>query len=299
MIKRIIVVVVALAIVGVIGYRASVNLKAKKAAQNQPVAEKIVPVQTTTALSREFTDRIKASGNVQAESEVVLFSKVPGKIVRNNVKMGSVVTPGMTVAVVSRDEIGYQYNAFEVKSDVKGVVVRVLQNPGALVSPATPLISMVDIDTVKAVAAVDELKIRFVRLGQAVKVRLQAYPSEAFNAVVSNISPVASPLTRTIEVEVSIPNANHRIKPGMYAEAEFEEGRHRGLVLPIVAVVDRAGRKYVFAVADGKALMKEVTTGAVVGDMIEIISGIDGGETIVSAGADRLENNDKVTVVKS
>ncbi|MGA2533302.1 MAG: efflux RND transporter periplasmic adaptor subunit [Candidatus Aminicenantales bacterium] len=299
MIKRIIVVVVALAVVGVIGYRASVNLKAKKAAQNQPVAEKIVPVQTTTALPREFTDRIKASGNVQAESEVVLFSKVPGKIVRNNVKMGSVVTPGMTVAVVSRDEIGYQYNAFEVKSDVKGVVVRVLQNPGALVSPATPLISMVDIDTVKAVAAVDELKIRFVRLGQAVKVRLQAYPSEAFNAVVSNISPVANPLTRTIEVEVSIPNANHRIKPGMYAESEFEEGRHRGLVLPIVAVVDRAGRKYVFAVADGKALMKEVTTGAVVGDMIEIISGIDGGETIVSAGADRLENNDKVTVVKS
>ena len=299
MIKRIIAVAVALAVVGVIGYRASVNLKAKRAAQNQPVAEKIVPVQTTAALSREFTDRIKASGNIQAESEVVLFSKVPGKIVRNNVKMGSVVTPGMIVAVVSRDEIGYQYNAFEVKSDVKGVVVRVLQNPGALVSPATPLISMVDIDTVKAVAAVDELKIRFVRLGQAVKVHLQAYPNEAFNAVVSNISPVANPLTRTIEVEVSIPNANHRIKPGMYAEAEFEEGRHRGLVLPIVAVVDRAGRKYVFAVADGKAQMKEVTTGAVAGDMIEIISGIDGSETIVSTGADKLENNDKVTVVKS
>ena len=299
MIKRIIAVAVALAVVGVIGYRASVNLKAKRAAQNQPVAEKIVPVQTTAALSREFTDRIKASGNIQAESEVVLFSKVPGKIVRNNVKMGSVVTPGMIVAVVSRDEIGYQYNAFEVKSDVKGVVVRVLQNPGALVSPATPLISMVDIDTVKAVAAVDELKIRFVRLGQAVKVHLQAYPNEAFNAVVSNISPVANPLTRTIEVEVSIPNANHRIKPGMYAEAEFEEGRHRGLVLPIVAVVDRAGRKYVFAVADGKALMKEVTTGAVAGDMIEVISGIDGSETIVSTGADKLENNDKVTVVKS
>jgi membrane fusion protein (multidrug efflux system) len=299
MIKRIIAVLIALAVVGVIGYRASVNLKAKKVAQNQSVAEKIVPVVTTAAVSREFTDRIKASGNVQAESEVVLFSKVPGKIVRNNVKMGSVVTPGMTVAVVSRDEIGYQYNAFEVKSDVKGVVVRVLQNPGALISPATPLISMVDIDTVKAVAAVDELKIRFVRLGQPVKVRLQAYPNESFNAVVSNVSPVANSLTRSIEVEVSIPNGNHRIKPGMYAEAEFEEGRHRGFVLPIVAVVDRAGRKYVFAVADGKALMKEVTTGAVAGDMIEIVSGIDGTETIVSTGADKLENNDKVIVVKS
>ncbi len=299
MIKRIIAVAAAVAVVAFVGYRASVNLRAKRAAENRPIPEKIVPVRTTTPATREFTDRIKASGNVQAESEVTLYSKVPGKIVQNNVKMGSVVTPGMTVAVVSRDEIGYQYNAFEVKSDVKGVVVRVLQNPGALVAPATPLMTMVDIDTVKAVAAVDELKIRFIRLGQPVKVRLQAYPNEVFGATVSNISPVSNSQTRTIEVEVSIPNPAHRIKPGMYAEAEFVEGRHSGLVLPIISVVDRGGRKYVFAVADGRALMKEVSTGEVAGDAIEILSGIDGTETIVTTGADTLDDNDKITLVRS
>ncbi|MCX6567789.1 MAG: efflux RND transporter periplasmic adaptor subunit [Candidatus Aminicenantes bacterium] len=299
MIKRIIFILLLLAVIGFVGYRASVNYKAKKAAQDKPVAEKIVPVQTITAQSREFIDIVKASGNIQADAEVTLYSKVPGKIVRNDVKMGTVVTPGMTVAMVNRDEVGYQFNSYEVKSDVKGVVSRVLQNPGALVNPNTPLMTLVDIDVVKAVAAVDELKIRFVRLGQSVKVRLQAYPNDVFNAVVSNISPVANSATRTIEVEVSIANKNHRIKPGMYAEVEFEEGRHRGFVLPIVAVVDRAGRKYVFAVADGKALMKEVVTGAVVGDIIEITSGIDGTETLVTSGADKLENKDKIIVVKS
>jgi hypothetical protein len=55
----------------------------------------------------------------------------------------------------------------------------------------------------------------------------------------------------------------------------------------------------VFVVIDGKAVMKEVTSGAVSGDMIEIVSGIDGSEAVVSAGADKLENNDKVNVVKS
>jgi multidrug efflux pump subunit AcrA (membrane-fusion protein) len=299
MIKRIIFILLFLAVIGFVGYRASVNYKAKKAAQNKPVAEKIVPVQTTTAQSREFIDIVKASGNIQADSEVTLYSKVPGKIVRNDVKMGTVVTAGMTVAMVNRDEVGYQFNTYEVKSDVKGVVSRVLQNPGALVNPNTPLMTLVDIDVVKAVAAVDELKIRFVHLGQSVKVRLQAYPNDVFSAIVSNISPVANSATRTIEVEVSIANKNHRIKPGMYAEVEFEEGRHRGFVLPIVAVVDRAGRKYVFAVADGKALMKEVVTGAVVGDIIEITSGIDGTETLVTSGADKLENKDKIIVVKS
>jgi multidrug efflux pump subunit AcrA (membrane-fusion protein) len=299
MIKRIIFILLFLVVIGFVGYRASVNYKAKQAAQNRPVAEKIVPVQTTTAQSREFIDIVKASGNIQADSEVTLYSKVPGKIVRNDVKMGTVVTAGMTVAMVNRDEVGYQFNTYEVKSDVKGVVSRVLQNPGALVNPNTPLMTLVDIDVVKAVAAVDELKIRFVRLGQSVKVRLQAYPNDVFTAVVSNISPVANSATRTIEVEVSVANKNHRIKPGMYAEVEFEEGRHRGFVLPIVAVVDRAGRKYVFAVADGKASMKEVVTGAVVGDIIEITSGIDGTETLVTTGADKLENKDKIIVVKS
>jgi len=299
MIKRILAILVALAVVGVVGYRASVNLKAKKAAANQPVPEKIVPVQTTSAETRVFLDTVRAAGNVQADSEVILYSKVPGKIVKNHVKMGSAVTPGMTVAVVNRDEVGYQFNAFEIKSDVKGVVSRVFQNPGALVGPNTPLMTLVDVDVVKAVPAVDELKIRFVRMGQPVKVRLQAYPGEVFNARVTNISPVSNAVTRTVEVEVSIPNAGHRIKPGMYAEAEFEQGQRKGLVLPIVSVVDRAGRRFVFAAADGKAVMKEVTTGAVAGDMIEITAGIDGTETFVTTGADKLEANDKIVVVKS
>ncbi len=299
MIKRIVVVLLALAVVGVVAYRAAVNLRAKKAAASQPVPERIVPVQTTAAETRIFLDTIKASGNVQADSEVTLYSKVPGKIVKNNVLMGSIVGPGTTVAVVSRDEIGYQFNAYEIKSDVKGVVSRVFQNPGAMVTPATPLMTLVDIDVVKAVPAVDELKIRFVRMGQPVKVRLQAYPGEVFSARVTNISPVANAVTRTVEVEVSIPNADHRVKPGMYAEAEFAQGQHKGLVLPIVSVVDRAGRRYVFTVADGKAVMKEVTTGAVAGDAIEITSGIEGTETFVTTGADKLEANDKIVVVKS
>ena len=299
MIKRIAAAVVALAFVGFIGYRASVNYKAKRAAANRPVAEKIVPVRTAVPQAQTFVDTIKAAGNVQANAEVALFSKVPGKIIQNNVQMGSAVTPGLTVTLVNRDEVGYQFKTYEVKSDVKGVVSRILQNPGAMVGPGTPLMTLVDIDVVKAVAAVDELKIRFIRMGQPVKVRFQAYPGEVFNARVTNISPVANPVSRTVEVEVTIPNASHRVKPGMYAEAEFEQGQHSGRVLPIVAVVDRAGRKYVFTVAGDRAVLKEVTTGAVAGDMIEITAGLDGTETVVTTGADRLEDKDRVTVVKS
>jgi membrane fusion protein, multidrug efflux system len=297
MIKRLIVIVIAVAVLAFIGYRAAQNYQAKKAAKNQPVEAKVVPVETSAPGTAEFLATVKAAGNIQAESEVTLYSKVPGKVARTLVKMGSVVTPGMTVAVVARDEVGYDYKDFEVKSDVPGVVVKVLQNPGALVNPNVPLMNLVAIDTVKAVVAVDELKIRFIRLGLAAQVKLQAYPGETFRARVTNISPVSNPVSRTVDVEVSIPNPGYRLKPGMYAEAEFLEGKRTGLVVPIISVVERGGRRYVYLVVDGKAVQTEVATAEVQGDLVEVASGLRGGETVVTVGAGRLEHNDKVTVV--
>jgi multidrug efflux pump subunit AcrA (membrane-fusion protein) len=74
------------------------------------------------------------------------------------------------------------------------------------------------------------------------------------------------------------------------------QSRHNGLVLPIAAVVDRGGQKFVFSVAAERARMVPVQTGVITGDEIEIVSGLQGNETIVAAGADRLENGDRLNV---
>ena len=220
-IGRILIVLILIVLAVFIGLRVNQNIRARKKAMSQPVAEKIVPVETAFPRSMEIVEKIHASANIQADSEVTLYSKVNGKIAQNLVKMGSAVQPGQVVAVVNRDEVGYDFKPFEVKSDAKGIVSRVLQNPGAAVNPNVPLMTLVDIDTVKAVAAVDERKIRFIKMDQAARVILEAYPGEVFVARVTNISPVCNPVNRTIDVELSIPNASHRIKPGMYAEVEL------------------------------------------------------------------------------
>jgi hypothetical protein len=82
----------------------------------------------------------------------------------------------------------------------------------------------------------------------------------------------------------------------MYAEMEMVQDRHSGLALPIAAVVDRGGQKFVFRVAADRASLVPVQTGAIRGDEIEIVSGLQGNETIVAAGADRLENGDRLNV---
>jgi multidrug efflux pump subunit AcrA (membrane-fusion protein) len=297
-IKRTIVVVIFLGLIGIIGYRASVTYQARKKVMNQPAPEKIVPVEAVQPSRANIAEKIHASANIQADSEITIYSKVSGKIAKNLVQMASAVQPGQAVAVVNRDEVGYDYMPFEVKSDAKGVVVRILQNPGATVNPSMPLMTLVDIDTVKAVAAVDEKKIRFIKLDQAARVNVEAYPGETFAARVTNISPVCNQVNRTVEVELSIPNAGHRVKPGMYAEVEWIASQRSALVVPILSVVERAGQKYVFLVGDGLALINQVTVGAVVGDVTEILSGLKGDERVVTTGAGQLNDKDKIKVVE-
>ena len=294
--KKFIVIFIAVLLIGVVSYRACVNIRAKKEALSRKVPEKIVPVRVVQPRLREIFEKIRASGSIQAQTEVLLVPKVSGKIIRNLVQMGSPVRNGNIVSIINRDEVGYEFKPYEVRSDGKGVVSRILLNPGASVNPATPIMAIVDIDNVKAVMAVDELKIRFVRIGLAVQLKMAAYPDDVFTAKVTAISPIANPQTRAIDIEITVPNPGYRLKPGMYAEIEMVQNRRSGLMLPIAAVVDRGGQKFVFSVAADRARMEPVVTGAINGDQIEIVSGLLGSETIVSSGADRLENGDRLNV---
>jgi multidrug efflux pump subunit AcrA (membrane-fusion protein) len=297
-IGRILVVLILIALVAWVGYRANQNIQAKKREAAKPATVTIVPVETVAPAHQDIEDKIHSSGNLQADAEVSIFSKVPGKIANNFVKMGSVVSPGQVVSVVNRDEVGYDYKPYEVKSDAKGVVARILLNPGASVNPNSPILNLVDLDTVKVVAAVDEKKIRFIGPGKPATVTLEAFPGETFSARVTNISPIADPVARTIDVELSISNASHRLKPGMYAEVEWIESRRTSLVIPLVSVVDRGGQKGVFTAGDGRARLVPITVGAVVGDMIEVLSGLKGDERVVTTGAGQLNDQDKITIVE-
>jgi multidrug efflux pump subunit AcrA (membrane-fusion protein) len=295
--KKVIVIVILVLLAGLVSYRAFVNYRAKAAAMNKKPVEKVIPVRAVLPQRQEISEKIRASGTIQAETEVMIYPKVNGKIIRNLVQMGSPVKKGDVVSIINRDEVGYQYKSYELASEVNGAVSRIMLNPGATVSASTPILAIVNVGKVKAVVAVDELKIRFVKIGTPVHLSLPAYPDEAFAAKVSAISPIANPQTRTIDVEITIPNPGYRIKPGMYAEMEMIQSTRVSLVLPVVSVVDRGGRKYVFSATDGVARMLPVTTGTIIAEAIEIVSGLKGDELVVSTGADRLEDGSRINVV--
>jgi hypothetical protein len=83
----------------------------------------------------------------------------------------------------------------------------------------------------------------------------------------------------------------------MYAEVEWTIGRRAAVVVPLSAVVDRGGRKGVFLVDGDRARLNIVTVGAVVGDALEILSGLRGDEQVITTGAGQLNDKDKIKIV--
>jgi RND family efflux transporter MFP subunit len=110
------------------------------------------------------------------------------------------------------------------------------------------------------------------------------------------VAPTISSGNRTGLVYVDLP-PDDRIRPGMFARGEIEIGRGPGFTVPLESIVSSDGYSYVFVLGPGdKVERRRIETGAVLGDSIEVMSGVQGNETIVNKGAGFLKDGDQVTV---
>ena len=292
--KKIVWAILGLAIVGFIGYRVVVSIQAKQAVNAQAGTAKVTPVGVASPVMSTIVDRLVQTGTISAQSEVTLYSKVAGKLEKNLVEMNDYVKPGQLVALVDRDEVGYSYNQYEVKSNAQGTIAKVFQNPGAVVNPNTPLYHLVNVDMVKAIIAVPESQIRHLRLKHPATVAAQAYPDRKFSGVVSNISPIANPVSRTIDVEISVANAQHLLKPGMFIQAELILQKRNAMIIPLAAVTEREGKQVVFIVRDTLAALQTISTGSAMRDSVEVLSGLRLLDKVIVTGTHLLNDRDKI-----
>jgi HlyD family secretion protein len=110
------------------------------------------------------------------------------------------------------------------------------------------------------------------------------------------VSPTVAMNNRTGLVYVDLP-PDDRIRPGIFARGEIEIGRGPGYTVPLESVVSSDGYSYVFVVKpDNVVERRRIETGAVLGDNIEVVSGLQGSETIVNKGAGFLKDGDLVNV---
>jgi membrane fusion protein (multidrug efflux system) len=157
------------------------------------------------------------------------------------------------------------------------------------------IMSLHDINTVRVLIEVVERDIPLVKIGQKAELRAEAYPDHLFEGTVTRIVQALNRATRTMTVEIDLPNRDRRLKGGMFARVDVMVGTHRqALQIPIDAVSRLEDTQYVYVVREGKARRVDVEIGALSGNRVEITKGLTGDERVIVAGKDLVHDGTPV-----
>ena len=172
-----------------------------------------------------------------------------------------------------------------VYSPMTGYITERKAFPQVKVMPDTDLYTIVDLSHVWIMADVFEYEAPNVRIGQTARVSIQAIPGKVFNARIDFLQPQVDPMTRTLKVRLNMDNPGVLLKPDMYADVEFLVNIPSKLTVPADAVLNAGERKTVFIDrGNGYFEPRQVKTGEREGDRIQILSGLTGGERVVTSG---------------
>lgn len=182
-------------------------------------------------------------------------------------------------------------------SPISGVVTARNYDNGDMTGQ-TPILTIENIQPVKILVNISEQDFTRIYKGQKVIVKLDVYGEEEFEGQVSLIHPTVDPKTRTFKVEINIPNAKTRIRPGMFARVTVNFGSKNNVVVPDLAIVKQpgSGNKYVYVYNDGKVSFNRVELGQRMDNKYELISGVENNSYVVISGQTALSNGIEVKV---
>ncbi len=183
------------------------------------------------------------------------------------------------------EQTGEVTKTMRLVAPVSGIVLEKDVVEGQRVTPGARLYRIADLSTVWVEGEVFEQDLQFVDVGSQAHIEVTAYPGEHMMGTVSFVYPTVEVASRTNRVRVSVPNPGLRFKPGMFATVFFEVAAIRDeIAVPLEAVIVTGERNLVF-VRDESGLLvpHEVVLGARAGDLVQILSGLAEGETIVAS----------------
>lgn len=170
-------------------------------------------------------------------------------------------------------------------SPISGFVMERNAFPKQHVTPETALYTVADLSTVWVLADVFEYEAANVKLNAPAALTVGYLPGRTFHGRVSYILPQVDPNTRTLKVRIQFDNPGYMLKPEMYGEVELRSGAVRKLAVPQSAVLNSGDRQIVFVDrGSGSFEQREVKVGADLNGRLEILSGLQAGERIVTAG---------------
>ena len=173
---------------------------------------------------------------------------------------------------------------------------------GQYLQPGTAVVTLQALDPIYVDFYLPQSELAAIAVGETVHLSADSYPGREFEAKVSAIAPRVDQASRTVEVRATLPNADHALLPGMFASVRLDAGPPvERVTLPQTAIAFATYGSTVFVLAKGPddrlvAHQVLVTTGDTRGEQVAVLSGLSGGETVVSAGQIKLHDGTPVVV---
>jgi membrane fusion protein, multidrug efflux system len=185
----------------------------------------------------------------------------------------------------------------EILAPIAGEVRQRLVSIGEAVKEKTPLFYLVMTDPLKFQGTVPERFAPDIKVEQPVDLQVEAFTDRVFPGRVLRVSPAVDVQTRSLSLEVKVPNAEGMLKPGFFAKGQILTGVNpQAIFAPEEAVYTFVGITKAFVVRDGTVQERQVKTGTRAEGWVEITDGLRAGETVATSSLPQLYQGAKITV---
>lgn len=212
----------------------------------------------------------------------------------------------LDTAIARQEETEAALGYATIEAPFDGIVTLRTIDPGDMVyqanSPkgsAQPLLRVAKIDVIRVKTYVPERESPWADTGDPATIAFDALPGRTFGGVIARVAGALDPQTRTMLVEIDLPNADERIRPGLYGQARLAlEKRDGALALPAAALQSMTADAFVYVVdADNVARRTPVSLGVVQQGIVEIATGLAGSERVVIGAPPAVADGTAVRVV--
>lgn len=186
-------------------------------------------------------------------------------------------------------------------SPINGVVVAKQVDIGSMAMPGAPLLTIENDANYQLEVSVEESLLNKIHPGEQASVAIAALGNQELTCSVVEIVPTADPNSRGYTVKLSLPNnGGYQLRSGLYGKARFVQGARNVISVPQKAITQNGQLVSVFVVdQSGIARMRLIKTGAAIDDRVEVLSGLNDGEIIISAVSAQIKDGTRVRESKA
>ena len=199
-------------------------------------------------------------------------------------------------AVYDMAKLNLDYTS--IRTPISGVVAERLIKVGNMILPNQSTFRVTSQDPLIAVLHVPERQLHRLSVGQKTMLHVDAHGREAFEGRIDRISPVVDPGTGTVKVTVELHDKTRRLRPGMFARLKIIYNVHSGVLMaPKDAILSEDRESAVYVVRDSVAYRQFIEVGYENSTHVEILMGLQPGDTVVTTGKGSLKDSTKVEIV--